>query len=56
LLPGRAGEEADAGAGFGGELKAARGGKIEAGCIDDDGDGGAAAEGEIGGPESLCRR
>lgn len=56
LLPRRTREEADAGAGFCRELEAAGGGEIKAGSVDDDGDRGAAAEREIRGPESLCRR
>lgn len=53
MLPRRAREEADGAAGFCRELEAAGGGKIETGRIDDDGDGGAAAEREVGGPEAL---
>lgn len=56
MLPRWTGEEADAGAGFCRELEAACGWEIKAGRIDDDGDRSAAAEREIRGPESLCRR
>lgn len=56
MLPGRASEKADGAAGLGRELEAACRREVEAGRIDDDGDGGAAAEREIGGPEALRGR